>query len=67
MGPGVGYFMIYKNSGREGHGGVAKLRLILSDLWPFQLKRSYNVSQNKNRVCRNQGQVAQAIKNIPLK
>ena len=47
MGPGVGYFMIYKNSGREGHGGVAKLQLISSHLWPFQPKRSYDVSRNK--------------------
>ena len=33
----------YKDSGREGHSRVAKLKLILSDLWLFQPKRSYNV------------------------
>ena len=31
----------YKDSGREGHSRVAKLKLILSDLWLFQPKRSY--------------------------
>ena len=37
----------YKDSGREGHSRVAKLKLILSDLWLLQPKRSYNVFETK--------------------